>query len=54
MNRYINRYVNRYVNYGAVLTRGSMPDRRRPEADVGAFSYDAGDVYRLRFGFGRP
>jgi len=50
MNRYINRYVNRYVNYvnyGAMLTRGGMPNRHRLEADARAFPYDAGDVSPL-------
>jgi len=45
-----NRRVNcdvYFVNDGAVVIRGDKPDRRRPEADAPAFSYDAGDVLPL-------
>jgi len=42
----VTRYVNRHVN-GAILIRGGKLDRRRPEADAPAFSYDARDVLPL-------
>jgi len=42
------KQVNRYAfRCWAVLSRGEIPDRRRPKADVRAFSYDAGDVSLL-------
>jgi len=41
--------VNRFVT-GAVVIPGGKPDRRRPEADAPAFSYDAGDVLPLAGG----
>jgi len=41
-----DRYISHYVNYGAVLICRNKPDRRRPEADVPAFSY-AGDILPL-------
>jgi len=46
MNRYISCYVNS-VNYGTIVIRGGKPDRRRPEANAPAFSYNAGDVLPL-------
>jgi len=35
------------VNCETMLTLGSKPDRRRPETDALAFSYDAGDILLL-------
>jgi len=49
-NRRVNFDVNP-VNGGAFVIRGDKPDRRRPEADAPAFSYDAGAACRMRLRF---